>query len=146
MVVVVDVMRRLSHGSGGDGTTVVVALMVATRCDGGEVVAVVLVETNEGDDVVSLLPCSTLLSIITTRFSQSLDLHYGSLDHKVVTRIVKLAILDVTPCATYVSEFSAKPTPLCASSIDDVAFECERANESLDLTLITLPLYLSLLE
>ncbi|GJS87705.1 hypothetical protein Tco_0770341 [Tanacetum coccineum] len=52
MVVVVDVMRRLSRGSGGDGTAVVVALMVATSCDGGEVVAVVLVETNEGDDVV----------------------------------------------------------------------------------------------
>ncbi|GKE33097.1 hypothetical protein Tco_1452419, partial [Tanacetum coccineum] len=41
MVVVVDVMWRLSRGSGGDGTAVVVALMVVTSCDGGEVVAVV---------------------------------------------------------------------------------------------------------
>ncbi|GJY10137.1 hypothetical protein Tco_0378322 [Tanacetum coccineum] len=48
--------------------------------------------------LVPLALLYTYLDVITlTIFSQSLDLHYGSLDHKVVTRIAKLAILDVTP-------------------------------------------------
>ncbi|GKA74972.1 hypothetical protein Tco_0781350 [Tanacetum coccineum] len=54
-----------------------------------------------------------------------------------------MSFFDVTCCASSVRGSRAKPTPLCVFTIDDVAFECERANESLDLTLITLPLYLN---
>ncbi|GJV42665.1 hypothetical protein Tco_1421105 [Tanacetum coccineum] len=39
-----------------------------------------------------------------------------------LTRIAKLSFFDVTACASCVSVFSAKPTPLCAFTIADVVY------------------------
>ncbi|GKD00200.1 hypothetical protein Tco_1170474 [Tanacetum coccineum] len=54
-------------------------------------------------------------------FLQSFELQLWPFDQIVHSRIAKLSFLDVTACASFVSEFSANPTYNCAFSITDVA-------------------------
>ncbi|GKB04149.1 hypothetical protein Tco_0832292 [Tanacetum coccineum] len=52
--------------------------------------------------------------------------------------IAKLSILDVTACASFESEISAKPTPLVCFSIDDVPLCLNEELKVLEITDLTL--------